>query len=521
MEPEERYVAPYIKPLLDQPGSRYCHTHLVGAHPSRYWDSYRQINEDPTLLPPRPALPSGDPKLREFDPSLLVIGNLERAYQKIHHRIDLPQLILLQSSYTALTNELFQRSGLVRMLWWVPERMKHFLLTRNPMLRTAFSVGVEMGIEPTEVAGTTSLQVIQDNTRAGRKRAPLYDRLGIERVAQSMQDKGVSPPEGRELLGVDYERDLKPSERVHKSPFEFLAKTPAEIRERLSTASERLDKMGCYRGQNKDRTANLDLYETIEYPQSMATFEYSSPYKHIWRVRAALMIDIAIRIMHLEASYKELEDRSDDWQTLDALKSDILQLGVKFDAKAANGASDEPTIIADATEEIIAWYMSPQHSAFDRRAYEPLKLHSTDFFPLSNDLALIDLMPKSRDLSVPDLADSAEAAKICGEMLRQLFSAKRRPVIEALNTFAVNAGQDLVPMVPAIYDIRKGGRLNPKHVRAKMLTDEMVEGLVKAFFEWPFRPQTWELTAAIESAEAAGGGIEAQKDADVEVDGEE
>ncbi|KAF2207370.1 hypothetical protein CERZMDRAFT_91799 [Cercospora zeae-maydis SCOH1-5] len=48
-------------------------------------------------------------------------------------------------------------------------------------------------------------------------------------------------------------------------------------------------------------------------------------------------------------------------------------------------------------------------------------------------------------------------------------------------------------MVPAITDPRKGGRLDPKHMKVRQLTSEMLEGLIKAWFEWPFKPDGWEL----------------------------
>lgn len=502
MEPEERYLDPYIKPLLDRPGSTYCHTYLAGAHPSMYWESYVKLHEDPTLLPPRPALPTGDPKLRQLDPSLLVIGNLERAYSARTRRIDLASLILHQMPYAALSNDLFQRSGLVRMLWWIPERTRRHVIPRNLMLQSSFSHGIQMGVQATEVAGVNSLQVAQDESAQRRKRAPLYDRIGIERVAQRMRNSGMSAPEGRKLLGVDYQDLVETPDSAHKSPFESLAKTPAEIRAKIKTARANLAKMGKNDGINKP------LLKDVVYPQVVTMLDYSSGTTHLARPRVALLVDVSFQILHLEASYKELEDMGESKRTLDKLKAEILSLDDDMLAMADNYSDHEAPAILDVEEETLAWYTCPQHTAFDRRPYEPLKLSSNDFFPPNNNLSLLDLMPETRDLNVPDLADNKEATKICQEMLRHLFTARNRSIVDTLNAFAVNAGQDLVAMVPAMSDARRGGRLNPRRMRTRMLTTEMTEGLVKAFFEWPFRPQTWEVTSMGDSAATSDGGEE-------------
>ena len=497
MEPEERYVQPYIQPLVDQPGSTYRHTFLAGAHPIRYWESYREVHEDPALLPPRPELPVGDPKLRQLDPSLLVIGNLERMY--VSRRIDVASLLSHQTPYAALANDLFHRSGLVRMLWWAPERIKHHVFPRNPALQSSFSNGIEMGVEPREVAGVTSVQVLQDTNMFSRKRPALYDKIATENVAKRMSDSGLSPPEGRELLGADYLKGTDVSKNAHKSPFESMAKTAAELQAKIDSARARMKELAV-----ADNATMSKLQESMEYPQSHAMIsEYAARLK-ISRVRGPLFLDLAIGVLNFEANYKELEEKGVEPQSLNILKAAIFKFDADLTELAKKFSVNQHTIMIDVQEEQIAFYMTPQHSALDRRTFEPLKLNETDFFPPSNNLFLMDLMPKTRDLSVPDLADNREASRICAEMLRQLFAARTRSVVDALNTFAVNAGQDLVPMVPTICDVRRGGRLDARNMRVRMLTEEMIEGLVKAFFEWPFRPQTWEVTAMGHDAAVEG-----------------
>ena len=514
MEPEERYIEPYVKPLLDQPGSTYRHTYLAGAHSKRYWDSYRQLYEDPSLLPPRPALPAGDPKLRQLDTSLLVIGNLERSYD--NRRTDTASLLLHQMPYNALSNELFQRSGLVRMLWWIPERLKHHVLPRSPFLRSPFSQGIEMGAEPTEVAGVKSVQDLQDAHAHSRRRAAIYNRMAIDDVAKRMQAAGMSAPKGRELLGVDHDKGVEVTEDSHKSPLHPTATTIAELEADISKVKDRLARIQecCH---NRRLRGAAKLLETLEYPQCIPMLERYIEKSKLPLDRGPLLMDLSLRILNLEASYKDLEDSTASDTTsrsaLEALKPAILHLDDATQDFATFFSHHQGEALHDLNEEQLAFYTTPPLTPFSRRAYEPLKLSEKDFFPPSNNLALLDLTPKTRDLSVPDLADSREGVRVCAEMLRALYATRNRGVVDALNGFAVNAGNDLVPMVPAISDVRRGGRLNPNRVRAKMLSEEMVEGLVKAFFEWPFRPQTWELSVV----DAAPGGMEAREaEGDVE-----
>ncbi|KAG9983463.1 hypothetical protein KCU98_g6073, partial [Aureobasidium melanogenum] len=82
LEPDERYLDPFIKPLLDQKDSTYRHTTLSGAAPKGYFDTYDKIFND-HLLPARDPLSVHDPRLREPNNSLLVIGNLVRRYTDI------------------------------------------------------------------------------------------------------------------------------------------------------------------------------------------------------------------------------------------------------------------------------------------------------------------------------------------------------------------------------------------------------------------------------------------------------
>ena len=190
-----------------------------------------------------------------------------------------------------------------------------------------------------------------------------------------------------------------------------------------------------------------------------------------------------------------MEDAEIEQAVLDQLRAQVLSLDALINSIVEKAPDRTSNFIEHLVEDQIAFYSPSPLMAWDRRSYEPLQAQASDFWP-NFEMTLLDFTPKSIDLTVPDLADSRECARFCNDLLRTLFSSKNQPLPLVLDRVGVNASKDLIPMVPAITDVRRGGRLNPNNLKVQMVTTEMIEGLVKAFFEWPFRPEKWELTLA-------------------------
>ncbi|KAK3071438.1 hypothetical protein LTR53_008643, partial [Teratosphaeriaceae sp. CCFEE 6253] len=144
----------------------------------------------------------------------------------------------------------------------------------------------------------------------------------------------------------------------------------------------------------------------------------------------------------------------------------------------------------------------------------PLKADPTEFWP-HNQLMLLDMVPKPRDLAVPDLMSRSEGAKLCELLLRSLLQSTTKTFAEALDSMGPNAARDLIPMIPAAFDTRTGGRMNPYNIRTRMLSEDTIEGLVKAWVEWPFKPSLEDLELAADSG-GGGEGDEAADAAEVE-----
>lgn len=111
---------------------------------------------------------------------------------------------------------------------------------------------------------------------------------------------------------------------------------------------------------------------------------------------------------------------------------------------------------------------------------------------------LLDIVPKPHTLGVEGLTSDARGAGILSLIVKALFTNSAAGLAEMLDRIAPNAAKDLVPMVPAMRDPRRGGRLEAKRLRVRLVTAEMLEGLVRAWAEWPFRPLAEELELVAE-----------------------
>lgn len=521
MEPEMRYYDPFIKPLLEKPGSTYRHTTLVGAHAREYWDNYRKALDDPDLVGDRPALDHNDPRMRKVNTDILLTGNLWRKYE-IRHKLnyaDHTSLLLHHMTYAALTNQIFQRSGLVRMLWWAPDSAKPQIFANSVRSRKTLDSALTMGADITEVAGVENLETRKNVVRAESKRLPEMDLSVMARVKRDMAQRGQETPSGREQ-GVDGRPAQSSDEpKARSSICETTCKTIKDLNAAITEARahiEALNKLlptisNLKKYAQTTETLNKAIEDTVLYPQSIddVMSRPQNPSLHCSepvRARAIMIIDLHFRLINLESNYAAVAEANPKSSQLRTCRDKILQLNAKsttlIDKFTGNtGQTGLGTLISDRA----SFDASPPTLPRDRRPYEPLQAHLHEFWP-NFGLTLLDLQPHERDLSSPGIANRTEGARTCQELLKHLFTTPATSVTASLDRLAPNAAQDLIPMAPAITDARKGGRMDPSKVTVRMLSQEMIEQLVLAFMEWPFKPSLWELALATGEAEGVDGG---------------
>nr|POE93198.1 hypothetical protein CFP56_19210 [Quercus suber] len=191
MEPEARYFEPFIKPLLDQPGSTYRYTPLAGYNSLDIYKNYDEVMNDQDLFPVMPVDPD-DPQRQKPNPGVLFVGNLARLGKSVPRRVgSLCNLSLMRFTGAMVSNQLIHRDGLARMLFWVPESDKSNLFAYNEGSKTKLSVAMGLSSQMTEAVGVTPL--IGSIQKFADLRGPGLEDVEHRRVQASMQDLKMQP----------------------------------------------------------------------------------------------------------------------------------------------------------------------------------------------------------------------------------------------------------------------------------------------------------------------------------------
>lgn len=529
MEPDERYDA-FIKPLVDKSGSKYRHTRMFGAHPRSYWNNYHKLLSEGELMTPRPPLPLDDLKMRQLDTNILLTGNLARSTldNGRSSSVALAPLILQHFGAAALANDVVHRSGLVKMLWWMPEQYKRLAAPVSSRKRFQFSASLETAAQIDEVAGVEPIELIERDKKVVSLRAPAISVMVHERVKAAMASAGIKPPARRALqpLGITAPEHEVAGLADH-NPLETTMTTLAEVSAGIDALTKHVEDshaaITSASGYHALSAVLDDCLTRIHYPSALlpvSTFETSkaSPPKRKTKIspsptekaekRSHIVADNILRQIHLEASYFAVADLHPNHPDLPALSDKLWHLDEKFAALHEDIEGHKNTPITRAKVADIQRALIPNRMARDARTIEPLQATPEEFWPRIP-LSLVSLTPHTRDLGVADIASRKVGAKVSHELLRQLLANSATSVPAQLDRVAFGAAKDLIPQVPALRDPRRGGRFNPRRLDCRGLTPEMVEGLVKAWLEWPFKPEMWLMEAAGEAvgeAEEAGEG---------------
>ncbi|TKA49906.1 hypothetical protein B0A55_13200 [Friedmanniomyces simplex] len=456
------------------------------------------------------ALPKDDPALRKLDPTLLVIGNLARQY-KVHHRnksVSFGTLVLQQFGYAGLANELFHKGGLVRMLLWLPAAEKYTLLPISEMHRRSMNARLSVGSTITETVGSLDLYNADSTFYARRRqRAPVVEAVLADRAQRWMHDHGMQRPTGRPFLYNRLEADA--SEEV-LSPFETTVSTWRDLEAEIDTAEARFETISSVslprskerRSEDQKQQVEATLLGGMKYPQCgpASTTYHETGLRTPW---LAVFADMGLRIMNLEVALCVVEEKAGAGADYERARDRILKLDAGLEACILQRQIMLNLLSQQIVDQQQACLMEPPLMAIDARNYEPLKAAPDEFWP-KNEIMLLDVVPKSRDLSVPDLASKGETARLCEALLKGLLESSSRFLPESLERVAPNAARDLLPLVPAARDPRKGGRLNPNRIRVRMISEDVIVDLLRAWMEWPFKPSMTDLELASESEEAGG-----------------
>ncbi|GIZ38293.1 hypothetical protein CKM354_000171300 [Cercospora kikuchii] len=537
LEPESQYQE-YVDDLLNEPQSTYKHIDLPGAMHQEIAATYNQLFQDDGPIPVSNRASNSGPL--SANPPILVIGSLNRRKSLKYSGKSFSGSVasIYHFCYGALVNDYMHRSGPVRMLLWTPEQDRIHFLPQRAMYRNNSEATVSMGMHvQTAVAVEQIIARRKLNEWSSRSRWSGFHLASEDMVRARAEQYGMKVPEGRQLfqLGSDGKGSSKKQAAKH-SPYEIRYETKEQVGEALDELLRRWNERTT--GRRYPIKTDLPhgkvpvekLYQYLTFPE-LADALCEDPSKSFkaaartrtrsdsgiqhgslpklemessaWKgkpgnltmltgtdVRIAFFADAALCGISLELHCKILEDQGID---VTELKKSLVKFAdtivEQVERKRQVYYADFHRLVDDWT----SFFAPSQLLMADRRHYEPLQADPADFNANQN-LCLLDCIPTNCDLEVPGLADRPKAALACRDIINFLYQYRGQSVTSALEKLAPNASTDLVNLVPAITDPRKGGRLDPKHLKVRQLTCEMLEGLTRAWFEWPFKPDGWEVS---------------------------
>ncbi|KAF4556283.1 Hypothetical protein D9617_1g081590 [Elsinoe fawcettii] len=503
LEPEKKYHKSFIKPLIAK-DSTYKFLDVHGTHLSRYWSTYEKLWAD-GLLPKREDLSEDDSSLRRPNRKLLVTGNMQRWYKvdgfKKAGMVNSFSTTLGHFIHSAQSNTLFHKYGLVKMLLWAPEQAKLHTIPWLIQGRTTMSASFDLVADITEVAGRPGLlEGSEDDKRgalADRPRPFAFDKLSSFWTRQRMQTSNLSMPSGRTPPIASEVQDMKVEQiqdlvrevdiNVKNPPGQSTLAEHQDIVRQLSKSASAF---------MKDQRSMLRLKKQEVQEVNRPFFE-KSIYKPVpipFKDRFATFIRLSKLQVEAEAAFCHLapvmsaEQRSAAEKRLLQSAADIRDGIYGKNTLEFRMYAERFRILFDEQRCLL---LDKPPLAFDYRPYEALATRREDFWP-DIPLMLLEINPLERNFA-SDITSKEEATSIMRGLLKGLYGRKGLSVWDGLDAICPGAGEDMYEAVPELKNPRYGGRLDPKDLKIYALPRILLEKLVVAYLEWPFRPSEHEM----------------------------
>ncbi|KAL7619349.1 hypothetical protein AAE478_009886 [Parahypoxylon ruwenzoriense] len=471
MEPDSAFYEPFLKPLLDRPGTTLLPMSGI---------VWRDLNSilTPEYLPHQ-SVPDADGQTERND-TLLVTANIAFHPKKRFNKFDSLALLVIYQFIDAIrTSGLFQRYGLVRMLIWTRPDDKFGLIPKVMQKRRRMAVDSELSCEwVREVCGREgpdSVWFVRDSNIDTNSNLAVWKR---------MRSAGLRMPQGREseeLKEAVTESRLKrvvapgSTAPVFKRPFQdVLSELEAAHQQQVfAKGSENYKTMRVYRWRlNSEERKHQRMLDTISGLDAIHALYKSGT-----------------------ATAKKMKRLEEAWDA-------ELQANPK-------GFIDEFTTYKD---NLHYYRQDPPLLHWDRREYHPMAVQPEEFLP-NIQCSLLDVQPKKLHPLLRQMGPNSSRAGDCFELIaRSLMSHSTLPVDRCLNALAPGAAEFILPRWKSASDLDHGGvraRSRLAQLTPRMLNARQWEELLELWMEWPFRPEFHELLAHMqeEIGEEEGGVI--------------
>lgn len=495
VEPNFEKFQDYLNPLLKAPGSKYS---LVEKDVSNL-QVIRDLVAD-GLFPHQTILDPRDPKAQEPNNSMLVTGCLVWDPPLLGMGLDsMARQIYYLLCSTARSNDTIHAYGLARTLLW----MQHDDF--GPSVADSITT---LSRNPRFMEMTQKSHLIVNGERVARKmgkassgREPQYEIEGTVRALQRGRAQGMELPSHRRDYIHDFADDIEritngtgitKSADMHLYLHEqYAAGKPA-----IGLLSEGL----LERYENEQII--LDQYPDIEIPPGISVSDVkgvkrSVPADHPGKDILHDYMRNTANVYHTQRIKMQIEAIADIGEAMYNLECKILGMKDGPKKNAALARLEELNTSWEKGNEKLPgnYFRAPASELDDRlairappsprlqwdaRPFEPLTMHTNEAWP-RNRLSLISTEPIPQPAGpFPDYFEWLQ------DFITGLFAAPVDNIVEALDKMQ-HGLSDIIEECPSLKDPKKGGRLQMKHLRVRMLTPEMISELLEAYKSWPFK----------------------------------
>lgn len=392
----------------------------------------------------------------ERNDTLLVTANLTTFPKKRLWNFDnIATMILYQLLSSIRSSNLFQRYGVVRMLIWVNDDIKRRTIPRSILGRKRAAFEAELSCEWIhEVAG-------YDIPDASSERLSLRDQwIQYESAANTlrrMEEQGLVTPPGREtsmLQTVRADPTLLNQELAGHRPPIFQRAFMAELEEMEAEEMEGHDK------EDRSRLAKLRYRD-----------------RHLMKNG-----EVYLELLQLHDSILKMDPATPEFAAANRDYDERLE-GLKKNQR------NEYNLIRDSYH--LFRHQPSQSLLWDRRAYEPLAIDPTEFYP-NAPTCLLDIQPKAMDpVFLQHGASSSRSGDYSSLMLRSFFNNTTHPIHPTAMDSVWPGFADMArEHCPSLWDPAVGGSSMTGHgaLTVRTMNETHWTELVRAWMRWPFRP---------------------------------
>jgi transcription factor 1 len=482
LESDYAKFKPYLDPLVDQPQSTYK---IIEADANRFETLVKLVEDG--HFPHQKQASSADGKAQEPNNSLLVTGTLmwDPKLPGLGFDSMAKQLMTVWAN-RAWTNEAFHAFGPVRMLLWVMDDD-----LKNIMPKTVFHTGRSSNFMQKSSVLRPIVLPEHEPRKAGRGAPGRDATYEIESVIAAMKrgaDNGMSLPAHRRSNIHDFADDLAVTSNSTgaisaKTCTQYLVEQEFKGKSTVGLLPE-----------GSIATIHADVALGNQYTEP---FKLNTKKKPVTEAERAVgrKRSQALRLEEVKRKRDKLVDQGEDIYKLeckilamkDGAKKEaelqrLQQLQQDLDAGIMDMAPNYRASVVTDLDDRLALRSSVPRLQWDDRPFEPLVMQSEEVWP-ANRAALVDIEP--RPFPPGQTSDTMEYFQ---DFTYGLLLDMGSPLPEVLERMQ-HGGSQLIDSVPILKDPAKGGRLNMKNLRVRMLTIEMIDELCKAYREWPFRAQ--------------------------------